>query len=573
MQTNSLTHSTPNDTTGKKTTVAGLIVRFLEVLGISHIFGIPGAHILPVYDSLYNSSITPVLAKHEQGAAFMAGGYAKASGRVGACITTAGPGATNLATGLANAYADKTPVLAITGETPTYSFGKGALQESSGQGGSIDQNSFFQGITRYHRIVESIDYIDQVFRKAYSVLTSPNPGPVLLSFPYNILKEESASAGDFLLNLKSSPAQLKRQADIAGVDMIPEFILKAKRPVIIAGYGALVSGAGEELCKFSKTLGIPVATSLKGRGLIPETSEHSLGVLGVTSRELALRYIEDEADLLILAGISFGERTSYNWKTSLFDGKNIIRLDNNPDQLQGVISATLPVCGDVRTIFERLNLWLDKTRQQKKDASKDTSAVSRYKQRYPDPNIREDDFVLVKEFLMRLDAHVGDDALIFDDNIIYMQNFVTVSKAGRYFPNSGISSLGQAVPAAIGAQLSTPGRPVVALLGDGGFQMCCMEIMTAVNHSVPLLVVLLNNSSLGLVRKNQHYNYHDRFISCDFVNPDYELLARSFGINHRRITSQEDIDQVLAEGVLDSGINLVEVMMYKNNFPNYHSGR
>ncbi len=568
MQTNSCNHSVRSHPE-KKQTVSDLIVRFLKILDIHHIFGIPGAHILPVYDSLFNSAIIPVLAKHEQGAAFMAGGYAKASGRIGACITTAGPGATNLATGLANAYADKTPVLAITGETPTYSFGKGALQESSGQGGSIDQHSFFQGITSYHRVVERTDYLDQVFRKAYSILTSPNPGPVLLSFPYNILKEEVVSAGDFLLNIKQNSSGVKRQTDVVSADIIPEFILKSKRPVIIAGYGALVSGANEELSKFSKSLGIPVATSLKGRGLLPETSELSLGVLGVTSRELALRYIEDEADLLILAGISFGERTSYNWKSSIFEGKTVIRLDSNPDQLQSVITATLPVCGDVRTVFERLNLGLDKSPQQKKD----TSIVAQYKQRYPDPNIREDDFVLVKEFLTRLDSKIGNDALIFDDNIIYMQNFVTISKAGRYFPNSGISSLGQSVPAAIGAQLASPRRPVVALLGDGGFQMCCMEIMTAVNHSVPLTVILLNNSSLGLVRKNQHYNYHDRFISCDFVNPDYELLARSFGINHWRVTSQEDIDHVLDEAKFDNGINLIEVIMYKNNFPNYSSGR
>lgn len=572
MQTNFCNHSVRN-TPDKKPTVSDLIVRFLEILGIHHIFGIPGAHILPVYDSLYNSAIIPVLAKHEQGAAFMAGGYAKASGRAGACITTAGPGATNLATGLANAYADKTPVLAITGETPTYSFGKGALQESSGQGGSIDQHSFFQGITRYHRIVESADYLDQIFRKAYSILTSPNPGPVLLSFPYNILKEE-VSGENFLLDFKQNLSEVNQPTDIASTDMISGLILNAKRPVIIAGYGALVSDAGETLCKFSKSLGIPVATSLKARGLLPEMSDLSLGVLGVTSRELALRYIEDEADLLILAGVSFGERTSYNWKPSLLNDKTIIRVDSNPDQLQGVITATLPVCGDVRTVFERLNLRLDKSPQQKKDIS----VVAQYKQRYPDPNIREDDFALVKEFLTRLDSHIGNDALIFDDNIIYMQNFVTITKAGRYFPNSGISSLGQAIPAAIGAQLAqlqlakTSG-PVVAVLGDGGFQMCCMEIMTAVNHSIPLTVILLNNSSLGLVRKNQHYNYHDRFISCDFVNPDYELLARSFGINHWRVSSQKDIDHVLAGAKFDSGINLIEVIMYKNNFPNYSSGR
>lgn len=548
-------------------TVSDYVVGLFRALGIGHVFGIPGAHILPVYDRLYDSEIIPVLTKHEQGAAFMAGGYAKAGGGIGACIATAGPGATNLVTGLANAFMDRTPILAVTGETPTYSFGKGALQESSGQGTSIDQGRLFEGVTRYHRIVERTDYLEQVLRRAYSILTSRNPGPVLLSFPYNILKEEVRSDLSFLDGTGARPICPSPAFDVSAAGRIPEFLHQAKRPVIVAGYGAVVSGAAKELAEISERYGIPVATSLRARGIVSETSGLSLGVLGITARDLAMKYIADEADLLILAGVGFGERTSYNWNRRLIVNKKIVWIDNDPGQLFKVLTPDLPVLGDVKAVLKHLGQLLDTDPPEVMENS-----VPAMRKRCGKPNMREEDFCLIKEFLARFSDCMNGEALVFDDNIIYMQNFMPVRHAERYFPNSGISSLGQAVPAAIGARLAA-GRPTVAVLGDGGFQMCGMELMTAINYSVPVTVILLNNSSLGLVRKNQHYNYSSRYISCDFRNPDFELLARSFGANYFRIAAKDDIDPALSALDLTGGINLVEIVMNKNDFPAYSSGR
>ena len=546
--------------------VGSLIVRYLERLGVEYVFGIPGAHILPVYNALYDSPIKSILTKHEQGASFMAGGYARQSGKVGVCIATAGPGATNLVTGLANAYMDHLPVLAITGETPTYSFGKGALQESSGEGACIDQFDIFRGITRYNNIVQRTDYLLNVLRTVTGILTSKNPGPVLLSFPYNILKE---TVDEGLLDqIHFDDGRLNTGEDTIPAGEILALIRGATHPVILAGYGSILSHAEDAIGRFCAKTGTPVATSLKGRGILPESSELSLGVLGITSNEAAFRYISEKADLVIIAGASFGERTSYNWNSKLLEGKKIVQIDNDEAQLNKVFTADFAVQGDVKRFFEIMNKRLDESPAGRKE----TKEAAEFKSRYHNHDIKDNEFLLVSRFLSNLNRHVDGDALIFDDNIIYMQRFFTITGSGSYFPNSGISSLGHAIPAAIGARFAS-GKPVIALLGDGGFQMCCMEIMTAVNYGIPLTVVLLNNASLGLVRKNQFYNYGGRFIASEFVNPDYRKLADSFSIEYFRVETESGADEVFGKFDFRNRTNLIELILNKNEFPTYSSGR
>ena len=549
--------------------VSQLIVRFMERLGIETIFGIPGAHILPVYDRLYDSGIDSVLVKHEQGAAFMAGGYARASGRIGACITTAGPGATNLVTGIANAYADKLPVLIVTGETSTYIFGKGGLQESSGEGGSIDQVSLFKGITRYNRIVERTDYLENVLNQAAKILLSDQPGPVLLSFPYNVQKElvDAGMLDRIETTRRSHPSIAASQP----VKALAELLLAAQRPVIVAGHGCIRSGAQAEVARLSETLNIPVTTSLKAKGTISEQSPLSLGSLGVTSSGHAYKYIVDHADLVLFLGAGFNERTSYVWDETLLRGKRIAQVDNDFEQLEKVFKADLAIAGDIREVlggvldhlngrdaegYERLHDQIDRSR---------LAVTSDYA-------IFQSGFHLVEQFFRALEQRYPTGAAVFDDNIIFAQNFYNVASGNRYYPNSGISSLGHAIPAAIGARFAEA-RPTFAILGDGGFQMCAFEIMTAVNYGIPLNIVLFNNGTMGLIRKNQHQHYRQRFIGCDFVNPDFGLLASSFGIHYKRVQQGSDIDELFAHHDLDGAINLIEIVIDKNLFPNYSSRR
>jgi acetolactate synthase-1/2/3 large subunit len=554
--------------------VSQLIVRFLQQLGIDTIFGMPGAHILPVYDALYDSDIQSVLVKHEQGAAFMAGGLARATGNIGACITTTGPGATNLITGIANAYVDKLPVIAITGEVPTYAFGKGGLQESSGEGGTVDQAALFAGVARYHKLIERTDYLASVLNEAARHLRAEIPGPVVLSIPYNVQKElvDETILDQLPLRARTHPPAAKIHRPL--LKEIVELLKQAESPLIVAGYGCIRSSAQTILKQFCERLSIPVATSLKAKGALDEHSPLSLGSLGVTSAGYALQYLRDKTDLLILLGAGFNERTSYVWNQNLLDNKAVIQVDNNPHQLEKVFTANVSIQADLADFLTDL----DQTARDHRLAPKTRIDIIAYKAAIETraeaegSRIFNSQFDLVKCFYRQLELHFTEGIDLFDDNIVFAQNFYRVRQCDRFYPNTGVSSLGHAIPAAIGAGFKVD-RPVFALIGDGGFQMCAMEIMTAVNYKIPLTIVVFNNHTMGLIRKNQQQQYDQRFIDCDFVNPDFALLANAFGITHRKIETIAQCESLFEQLDIHHDINLIEVMLDQDAYPNYSSRR
>jgi len=555
-----------------KIKVSELIVRYLEKIGIETIFGIPGAHILPMYDSLYHSTIQSVLVKHEQGAAFMAGGFARSSGKIGACITTAGPGATNLVTGIANAYADKLPLIIITGEAPTYVFGKGGLQESSGEGGSIDQRKLFEGISCYHKIIERTDYLANILNNVSTILFAEISGPVILSLPFNIQNEEIDEA--LLDEIKTRKKISCVQTENGNIDTFVSLLIKAKKPVIVCGYGCIKANAQKQLQALSEQINIPVCSSLKSKGVVDETSALSLGTLGVTSAGYAYDYIVNQADLIIILGAGFNERTSYLWNRTLLKDRKIIQVDLDAKQLEKVYLADLAIHADIKTTLSSLLLRLE----QQAAGKKVLEDISVFKQKkdarseHTGTKVFNENFSLIKHFYQSLHQHLEHNAIIFDDNIIFAQNFYPVHSGIQYHPNSGISSLGHAIPAAIGSQFASPGK-TFAIIGDGGFQMCCMEIMTAVNYNIPLNIILFNNNTMGLIRKNQQQTYHKRYINCDFVNPDYRLLAQSFGIHYYKISNDQDIQQLFNHADLAEKINIIEIPLDKDAMPNYSSRR
>ncbi|MGE5319152.1 MAG: thiamine pyrophosphate-binding protein [Hyphomicrobiaceae bacterium] len=552
--------------------VSELIVRYLERLGIDHIFGMPGAHVLPIYDRLHDSGVKSVLVKHEQGAAFMACGYARVSQRPSACIATAGPGATNLITGIANAYAERLPVLAITGETSTYIFGRGGLQESSGEGGAIDQGTLFAGITRYHKLVERTDYLGQVLNQATQALLGRDPGPVLLSIPYNVQKE---MLDDSVLEQIHFPhrAAIRQTAPVAE---LAELLRAANAPVIVAGYGCIQAGARDAVAALSEKFHIPVTTSLKAKGVVTEGTPLSLGCLGVTSNGDAYRYLVEHADLLLFLGAGFNERTSYLWDAKLLAGKKIAQVDRDAMQLGRVFQPDVAICGDLRAVVEDLFATLQADAMPPKAleslAGHRTATATAQPVNQPDA-VHAPSFRLMQEFFSGLARRFAQNALVFDDNIVFAQSHFDVSDRNHYFPNSGISSLGHAIPAAIGARCFAMDSPTFAILGDGGFQMCCMEMMTAVNYGIPLNVVVINNGTLSLIRKNQFQLYGERYIDCDFTNPDFGLLAQSFGVNHYRIETEAELGALFAHADLAGTINLIEILLDKHAFPRYLSAR
>ena len=550
--------------------VSELIVRYLERLGIDHIFGMPGAHVLPIYDQLHDSSVKTVLVKHEQGAAFMAGGYARVSLQPSACIATSGPGATNLLTGIANAYAERLPVLAITGETSTYIFGRGGLQESSGEGGAIDQGALFASVTRYHKLIERTDYLGQVLNQATQALLGRDPGPVLLSIPYNVQKELVDENVLEQIHVPRPTAALHP----APITELANLLRAAQRPVIIAGYGCIQAGARDVVAAFAERFHIPVTTSLKAKGVVAEGSALSLGCLGVTSNGEAYRYLVDHADLLIFLGAGFNERTSYLWDAKLLAGKKIAQVDRDAAQLGRVFNPNVAICGDILAVMEDLSTTLGAEAMPPKSLQRlhDHQAALSHPAT-DDHAAQAEPFRLIQLFFKELAQRFPHNALVFDDNIVFAQSYFDVSDRNHYFPNTGISSLGHALPAAIGARCFAKDSPTFAILGDGGFQMCCMEMMTAMNYGIPLNVVVINNGTLSLIRKNQFQLYGERYIDCDFVNPDFGLLAQSFGVKHYRIKTEAELEQLFAKADLSGTLNLIEILLDKHAFPRYLSAR
>ncbi len=559
--------------------VSELIVRYLERLGIDHIFGMPGAHVLPVYDALHDSDVKSVLVKHEQGASFMAGGYARVAHRPAACIATAGPGATNLITGIANAYAERLPVLAITGETSTYIFGKGGLQESSGEGGAIDQGALFASITRYHKLIERTDYLGQVLNQATQALLGRDPGPVLLSIPYNVQKErvDEAVLDQVHFPRRSTPGEFARPAtpcDAGSLQALADLMRDARHPVIVAGHGCIRSGARDVVARFAERFNVPVTTSLKAKGVVAEGTDLSLGCLGVTSNGDAYRYLVEHADLLVFLGAGFNERTSYLWDARMLAGKKLAQVDRDPAQIGRVFRPDVAMCGDILTVMEDLFATLDQGGMPAKRLDRlDRHRAGRASAAADASGPQGEAFRLIRLFFSRLAHTFPHSAMVFDDNIVFAQSYFDVSDRNHYFPNTGISSLGHALPAAIGARFHSPDSPTFAILGDGGFQMCCMEMMTAVNYGIPVNVVVINNGTLSLIRKNQFQLYGERYIDCDFTNPDFGLLAQAFGVNHVRIETEAALDSLFTDTDLSGTINLIEILLDKHAFPRYLSAR
>ncbi|MDD3529440.1 MAG: thiamine pyrophosphate-dependent enzyme, partial [Gallionellaceae bacterium] len=293
--------------------------------------------------------------------------------------------------------------------------------------------------------------------------------------------------------------------------------------------------------------------------------------LGVTSSGHAYRYIVDEADLVLFLGAGFNERTSYVWDSGLLAGKRLVQVDHDYEQLNKVFKADLAIQGDIREVLASVLAHLDGGDAEghaRLEAQIDRSRAAVTS----DYVLFQSGFAVVERFFAELERRAPGDIAVFDDNIIFAQNFYTVTGGSRYYPNSGISSLGHAIPAAIGARCAVD-LPTFAILGDGGFQMCAMEIMTALNHGLPLNVVLFNNGTMGLIRKNQHQHYRQRYIGCDFANPDFGLMAQSFGIAYKRIGTADDIDDLFDRYDLAGAVNLIEIVLDKDLFPNYSSRR
>ncbi|HOA91906.1 MAG TPA: biosynthetic-type acetolactate synthase large subunit [Bacillota bacterium] len=548
-------------------TGAEILVDTLVELGVEYVFGYPGGAVLPIYDALYSSSLKHILTRHEQGAAHAADGYARTSGKVGVVIATSGPGATNLVTGLANAYMDSVPLVAITGQVQSGLIGKDSFQEA-------DVLGITMPITKHNYLVKDENRIESVLREAFYIASTGRPGPVLV----DITK-------DALMNYVSRKKS-KNGLDLPGYRVLKEghprqialarkLIKEAQKPLLYVGGGA--QDASEILIQFAENLDIPVTTTLMGIGAFPGDHELSLGMLGMHGSPWANLAVQN-CDLLIAVGARFDDRVTGSL-SKFAEKAKVIHIDIDAAEIGKNVAAYVPIVGDAKTVLAQLlddtklchREWIQEIRnfelpmqlpkEPKITKCTDCTAPNMKNSDVPPP-CRKKDSVDPKVVLEMVSDLLQDDLIVATDvgqNQMWAAQYVRVKKPRSFITSGGLGTMGYGLPAAIGAKLGRPDRSVVLVTGDGSFQMNIQELATIASYGIPVKIVLLNNRVLGMVRQWQTIFYESRYSqTCTGSVPDFCVLASAYGIPAVRIKNQDQLG-LLQEALTSEGPYLVEV--------------
>ena len=529
------------------------IIESLKNMGVKTIFGYPGGQTIPFYDMLYDADMDHILVRHEQCAAHAADGYARASGKVGVCLATSGPGANNLVTGIATAYMDSSPILAITGQVPTHLIGNDAFQEA-------DIVGITMPIVKHSYQPKNPDLIPSMIKSSFEIAASGRPGPVLIDVPKEVQEGELTKFDDSLIETPGYNPTTK--GNIRQIKKARDLIKEAKRPIILAGAGVIISGACRELKKLADNIDAPVMTSLLGKGAIDETDDLALGMLGMHGRKVSNDSV-NEADLLIAIGVRFSDRTTGRLDSFVPDTK-VIHIDIDPAEIGKNVDVDLPIVGDAKNVLESLNRllegyeisadvrnWAEKIKQRKKDllprVTYDDVPLK------PQTVIKEISEVLTPESILTTD--VGQ-------NQMWAAHFYDTQKPRKFISSGGLGTMGFGFPSAIGAKVACPDDPVVSINGDGGFLMVCQELATVYDYDIPVIAVVLENRTLGMVYQWQTLLYDGRHSQTEFKDsPDFVKLAESFGINAVRITKPGETKEALTSAIKDNEAILLDIVV------------
>lgn len=516
---------------------ATMMVECLKKEGVDIIFGYPGGVLLPLCDQLYESGIKFVLVRHEQGAAHAADGFARSSGRVGVCMATSGPGATNLVTGIASAYMDSIPMVAITGQVSTNLIGSDAFQE-------VDITGITRPITKHNFLIKDVNDIARTVKEAFYVAKSGRPGPVLIDLPVNIQRDKGAFKYPSDIAMRSykptnegHPLQIEKALQV---------IRESEKPLLIAGGGVISAGASGELKKFVETAGIPTAFTLMGLGSLPIEHPLALGMLGMHGTKYA-NYAVVEADLLISAGCRFDDRITGKIENFAPNAK-IIHIDIDPASISKNIVVDIPIVGNAKDILKKLG---EKTADlgRKEWLAK----IKEWKEKYPlsyEKNALKPQYIIEK-----ISEMLPDDAIICTEvgqNQMWAAQYYKFKKPRTFITSGGLGTMGFGFPAAIGVQFANPGKAVVDIAGDGSIQMNIQELATAVFNKLPIKIIILNNRCLGMVRQWQQLFYKRRYAyTCvENAQPDFVKLAEAYGALGFRVKTIEEFDGIIGK-VLD----------------------
>lgn len=543
-----------------------LAVKILEENEVKYSFGVPGGHLLKFFDSIRESNITPILTKHESGASFMATGYAQVSGKIGVCIGTVGPGATNLVTGVASAYMDSVPLLVITAQVGNSAIGKGGLQEATGQGRTVDHVEIFDGMTKYSTLVNNGIKLGQSFNNAIKLALNGRPGPVHLDITADTFASEIEINEKTIKKINRLPTI----GDSEAIKRAAALLAKAKSPAILAGAGAL--NASEELREFVDTYKIPIATTLRAKGIIPENHELALGIVGLYGTNVANKYLRSEIDVLLAVGTSFSEFTTHTWDPKFQPKLGLIQIDIDPWEIDKNYQSTISILGDSKLNLKQLLTELEN--QEKKTRSIDALAQEKTQRQYfSDPAMSSEDVPIKPQRLMKsLRDALPEDTIVFGDignNLAWVETFFQSNQPNTYYITSSLASMGYGVSASIGGQIADPQRQVVCICGDGGFQMQGMEVVTAVNYEVPVKWFIMNNSSLGMIKDTQDVLFNGRKFNIDFINPDYVKLAEAMGAVGYRIEKPGEIADITKQALENGRPTIIDVIIDPDEAPSF----
>ena len=518
-----------------KLTGAEIVVECLKEQGVDTVFGYPGGAILNIYAALYQhqDEITHILTSHEQGASHAADGYARATGRVGVCLATSGPGATNLVTGIATAYMDSVPVVAITCNVTNSLLGKDSFQE-------IDITGVTMPITKYNFIVKDVNRLATVIRRAFTIAQTGRPGPVLV----DITKDVTAAPCEYE---KQVPEEIVRQSDTIteqDMDRAVEMIRKASKPFIFVGGGAVLSNASDELRAFAHKIQAPVADSLMGKGAFDGADELYTGMVGMHGTKTS-NFGITEADLLIVVGARFSDRVTGNASKFAKNAK-ILQLDIDPAEINKNIKVDASIIGDVKVILRKLNARLDPVNHDEWIAH-----IERMKDMYP---LRYDKNLLTGPFIVQtINEVTGGDAVIVTEvgqHQMWAAQYYQYRQPRTLLTSGGLGTMGYGLGAAIGAKMGCRDKTVINIAGDGCFRMNMNEIATATRYNIPVVEVIVNNHVLGMVRQWQTLFYGKRY-SQTILNDsvDFVKIAEAMGARAYRVTQKEELEPVLREAI------------------------
>ena len=528
-------------------TGAQALIRSLELLGVDTVFGLPGGAILPTYDPLMDSKkLRHILVRHEQGAGHAAEGYAAASGRVGVCIATSGPGATNLVTAIADAHMDSVPMLAITGQVNSFAIGTDAFQEA-------DIVGITMPITKHSFLVTRAEDIPGVVAAAYEIATTGRPGPVLIDFA----KDAQNGKFEFSWPPKIDLPGFKPITDPHGkqVQAAAELILKSHKPILYVGGGVIRAEASNELLALAELLHAPVTTTLMARGAFPDSHPQHLGMPGMHGTVPAVTALQ-KSDLLITLGARFDDRVTGDIK-SFAKGAKVIHVDIDPAEIGKIRHADVPIVGDAKVVILMLIAELKAQMKNSKPDYEDWWVfLNGLKERYPLGYSETEDGKLSPQYVIQRIGELSGPEAIFAAGVgqhqMWSAQFIKYERPNSWLNSGGLGTMGYAVPAAMGAKVAQPDRLVWAIDGDGCFQMTNQELATCTINNIPIKVAIINNSSLGMVRQWQTLFYNSRYSNTDLntgtdtiMVPDFVKLGEAYGCLAIRVEKIEDVDAAI----------------------------